>query len=58
MAAGAMVKVPSTEISTEDQIRVRAYELYLLREGAGGSELDDWLQAEREILAKAGDETA
>jgi hypothetical protein len=53
-----MVKVPSTEISTEDQIRVRAYELYLLREGAGGSELDDWFQAEREILAKAGDETA
>jgi hypothetical protein len=54
MAAGAMVKVPSTEASTEDRIRVRAYELYLLREGAAGSELDDWLQAEREILAKGG----
>ena len=31
-------------------IRLRAYELYEQRGGADGSELDDWIQAESEIL--------
>jgi Protein of unknown function (DUF2934) len=34
----------------EERIRVRAYEIYLQRGGEDGSELDDWLQAEQEIL--------
>jgi hypothetical protein len=34
----------------EDQIRRRAHELYLERGNASGSQLDDWLRAEREIL--------
>jgi len=36
----------------EDQIRKRAYELYLAREGGPGSDVDDWLRAEAEILWK------
>jgi hypothetical protein len=34
----------------EEQIRQRAYELYVLRGNESGSEVDDWLQAEQEIL--------
>jgi hypothetical protein len=36
----------------EVRIRLRAYELYLTRGGAPGSDVDDWLQAEREIRAE------
>lgn len=35
-----------------DTIRVRAYELYLARGGAHGQDLEDWLAAERELMAK------
>jgi len=35
---------------TRDQdIRIRAYEIYLQRAGQPGSELEDWLQAELEL---------
>lgn len=32
-----------------EEIRRRAYEIYLERGGQPGHELDDWLQAEREL---------
>jgi Protein of unknown function (DUF2934) len=32
-----------------DEVRRRAYEIYLQRGGVPGQELEDWLQAEREI---------
>ena len=35
--------------SREHEIRTRAYELYLAREAQPGRELEDWLQAEREL---------
>ena len=35
--------------SREHEIRIRAYEIYLQRGGQTGSELEDWLQAEREL---------
>jgi len=38
--------------SREDQIRKRAYELYLARGCAPGGEVQDWLQAEAEITWK------
>ena len=38
-------------VSTEE-IGRRAYELYLLRGRTEGSALEDWLQAERELLHK------
>jgi hypothetical protein len=34
----------------EEQIRLRAYELYEARDREDGHELDDWLQAEAEII--------
>jgi len=36
--------------SLQEKIRRRAHELYLQRGGQAGSELDDWLRAEAEIL--------
>ena len=37
----------------EEQIRRRAYEIYLERGSTPGSEGDDWLVAEREVLSRA-----
>jgi Protein of unknown function (DUF2934) len=34
---------------SEEDIRMRAYHLYLERGGAPGSDFDDWLEAEREL---------
>jgi hypothetical protein len=36
-------------INLEEEIRRRAYELYLQRGPASGSEAEDWLNAEREV---------
>jgi hypothetical protein len=33
----------------EEEIKLRAYEIYLERGEQPGRELDDWLQAEREL---------
>jgi hypothetical protein len=38
-------------IPLEERIRARAHELYVERGNESGSELDDWLQAEEEIVA-------
>jgi hypothetical protein len=40
----------SIPINREEEIRLRAYELYEQRGNNSGSELEDWLQAEAEIL--------
>ena len=37
---------------TDEEIRQRAYEIYLNRGATPGFELDDWLQAERELHSK------
>jgi hypothetical protein len=37
---------------TEDEIRKRAYELYLERESHGNGALNDWLKAEAELWTK------
>jgi hypothetical protein len=50
MPAPARAKKTRIETLTlEEQIRQRAYELYVDRGNESGSELDDWLQAEDEI---------
>jgi len=36
-------------VNLEDEIRRRAYELYLQRGNSTGSEAEDWLTAEREV---------
>jgi len=38
--------------SGQHEIRTRAYELYLARGAQPGRELEDWLQAERELTAE------
>jgi hypothetical protein len=41
---------PDKAVSRDDQIRKRAYELFEQRGTQDGNELDDWLQAEIEVL--------
>ncbi len=43
---------PNTPAPSEDQIRQRAFEIFMARGGAPGNELADWLQAERELYAR------
>jgi hypothetical protein len=51
MPAPARAKeTPIEVLPLEERIRVRAYELYVERGNQSGSELDDWLQAEEEVL--------
>jgi len=44
-------EIPQNE-STNEQIRQRAYCIYISRAGAPGDEVQDWLQAERELRSK------
>ena len=42
-----MGKIPVGNSAPEEEIRRRAYEIYLERGEQQGSELDDWFRAER-----------
>jgi len=44
--------VSSSSVDLAAQIRQRAYELYLERGSTPGHENEDWLRAEREVLAR------
>jgi len=37
---------------TQEEIALRAYEIYLERRGASGDALEDWTRAERELMEK------
>jgi len=37
---------------TREEIELRAYQIYVERGGADGHDVDDWLQAERELSEK------
>ena len=37
---------------SQEEIQLRAYQIYLERNGAPGNPFDDWTQAERELTAK------
>jgi hypothetical protein len=52
--------VPSNvvPINLEDEIRRRAYELYLQRGPASGTEAEDWLTAEREVRQRYHQQSA
>ena len=41
----------SDALPLEEQVRLRAHQLYIERGNESGSELDDWLQAEEELSA-------
>jgi hypothetical protein len=38
---------------THDEIAEAAYLRYLSRQGAGGSDFDDWVEAERELRSRS-----
>ena len=42
-------ETPKRQPPSHEEIRQRAYEIYLERDGRPGDELDDWLRAEREL---------
>jgi Protein of unknown function (DUF2934) len=37
---------------TREKIELRAYQIYIERGGGDGHEVEDWLQAERELVEK------
>jgi hypothetical protein len=39
---------------TREEIELRAHQIYVERGGAHGQDVEDWLQAERELLKKYG----
>jgi hypothetical protein len=45
----ALVAREATPEPSDDEIRARAYEMYLERGGHDGLDLDDWVRAEREL---------
>ena len=46
-------KAPNIEVHpTGEEIELRAYQIYVERGGADGHDVDDWLQAERELFEK------
>jgi hypothetical protein len=40
------------QVPLEEQIRQRAHQIFLERGGQDGGDMDDWLQAEQEVLAQ------
>ena len=48
-APGDAVAARSTTEPSDEEIRARAYEMYLERGGDHGLDLDDWVRAEREL---------
>jgi len=49
---GEVSAIPITLEKFEEEIRIRAREIYLARGNANGDALADWLQAEKEIKKK------
>ena len=49
---------PARAAASEEQIRMRAYQLYCERDGKAGDDIADWLRAEREYLEHAPRTTA
>jgi hypothetical protein len=43
----------TTMTMSEEQVRARAYELYLERRGNGGTPEEDWFRAEAELRGKS-----
>ena len=41
-----------TKKASEEEIGVRAYELYVQRDGSEGNAVEDWLRAENELNEK------
>ena len=50
--ARRVTRTASIAAPTDDQVRVRAYEIYLRRGGRPGDPVEDWFTAERELIAE------
>jgi hypothetical protein len=48
------IKSTRSPVPTTEEIARRAYEIFVARGGKNGHELDDWLQAEAELLNERG----
>ncbi len=46
------VKTSTGDSPRLPEIRIRAYEIYMERGGQPGHDVDDWIQAERELESK------
>jgi hypothetical protein len=44
----------ATSHAMQDQIALRAYQIYLERGGAPGYEFEDWIEAERQLVGEKG----
>jgi hypothetical protein len=57
---GENVEQIRDEMANDEQVRakisLRAYEIYLSRGGEPGGEVQDWLQAENEVLTSLSEE--
>jgi Protein of unknown function (DUF2934) len=49
--AGVEKSEGSVHSAREQEIRIRAYEIYLQRGGQPGHDVEDWLQAESELTS-------
>jgi len=47
-------RTEATQAPSHDEIAMRAYEIYLARGAASGSDLDNWLEAERQLRGSPG----
>jgi hypothetical protein len=52
------VDIAESHITLEDRIRRRAYQIHLSHPDAQHRALDDWLEAEREILGETPKDSA
>ena len=52
LAESEKTQVQLANAPSQEEIRLRAYELHHEKGGAHGRDLDDWLEAERELAAK------
>jgi hypothetical protein len=42
---------------TQEEIALRAYQIYLQRGGVPGNEFEDWMEAQRQLVAENGKAT-
>jgi Protein of unknown function (DUF2934) len=54
--ADALRQRQAAEEPTDDEIRRRAYQIYLLRNGGQGDALSDWLEAQDQLRVCKADE--
>ena len=52
MLRSSIAEQPIKNAPTPEEIRQRAFEIHIERGGIHGCDLDDWLQAERELQEK------